>query len=210
MIDTRVAWALLELHQRTNAESYRATAICNLEWARCQQNANGWFNHCSFQENQDPITHTLAYTAEGLLECGIRLGEEKYIDSARRMLEALLLKQRPDGALASTYRPNWKESSRSSCLTGNCQIALLWLNLYDLTGEERFHVAANRAVNFVARWQNLKAKNPNIRGGIPGSAPIFGHYERFGYPNWAAKFYIDALIALDKSQGLPASAFFVG
>ena len=33
-----------------------------------------------------------------------------------------------------------------------------------------------------------------MRGAIPGSAPIWGAYSRFEFPNWAAKFFADALI----------------
>ncbi len=33
-----------------------------------------------------------------------------------------------------------------------------------------------------------------MRGGIAGSAPIWGDYSRFEYPNWAAKFFADALM----------------
>ena len=33
-----------------------------------------------------------------------------------------------------------------------------------------------------------------IRGGIAGAYPIWGGYERLGYPNWAAKFFADALM----------------
>ena len=51
---------------------------------------------------------------------------------------------------------------------------------------------------FVARTQNIATNNSNIRGAIAGSHPIFGSYERFKYPNWAAKFFIDALLALDE------------
>ena len=35
---------------------------------------------------------------------------------------------------------------------------------------------------------------PGVKGGISGSYPIWGQYERFSYPNWAAKFYLDAAI----------------
>lgn len=210
VIDTRVAWALLELHRRSGEDRLREAATRNLEWAVSQQNAEGWFSYCSFKEGQDPITHTLAYTAEGLLEGGMYLGEEKYIASATRMLEALLKKQRPDGALASTYGSDWKATSRSSCLTGNCQMARLWLIQYRLSSERRFLTAAQNAIKFVAERQNLKTTNSNIRGGIPGSAPVFGHYERFKYPNWAAKFFIDSLIALDSVNEGRAPAPFVG
>jgi hypothetical protein len=60
--------------------------------------------------------------------------------------------------------------------------------------------AARRAIQFVSRTQQLKAENPGIRGGIAGSTPIYGHYERFTYPNWATKFYIDALLTLHTLQ----------
>jgi len=33
-----------------------------------------------------------------------------------------------------------------------------------------------------------------VRGGIAGSWPIWGAYSRFEFPNWAAKFFADALM----------------
>ena len=44
------------------------------------------------------------------------------------------------------------------------------------------------------RNQRLNDTNAAIRGGIAGSAPIWGSYSRFEYPNWATKFYADALM----------------
>jgi hypothetical protein len=32
------------------------------------------------------------------------------------------------------------------------------------------------------------------RGAIPGSFPIWGRYEPFAFPNWATKFFCDALL----------------
>jgi hypothetical protein len=31
-------------------------------------------------------------------------------------------------------------------------------------------------------------------GAIPGSFPIWGRYEPFAFPNWATKFFCDALM----------------
>jgi hypothetical protein len=31
---------------------------------------------------------------------------------------------------------------------------------------------------------------------VPGSQPIWGEYLRYRYPNWAAKFHLDALLLL--------------
>lgn len=198
VIDTRVAWALLELERRVHRVAYRQAAVRNLEWAMQQQDADGWFRHCAFVEGDNPFTHTLAYTAEGLFECGRLLDEARYVEAARLTAGALLARQHTDGRLASTYNSGWRETSRSSCLTGNCQLSRLWLRFYETSGDQAYLDAARKAIAFVARTQNLKTSNPNIRGGIPGSHPIYGKYERLKYPNWAAKFFVDALLTLDK------------
>jgi len=42
--------------------------------------------------------------------------------------------------------------------------------------------------------QDLSTPDPGIRGGIPGSHPRGGDYMTNRYPNWAAKFFMDALM----------------
>lgn len=210
VIDTRVVWALLLLHRHTGLEVYRQAAIKNLDWVKQQQEDNGWYRHCAFLETQDPFTHTLAYTAEGLFECGRLLGETGYIEAARLTADALLARQHPDGKLASTYDSTWRETSRSSCLTGNCQMSRLWLQFYELSGDQTYYVAAKKALEFVARTQKMKTSRPNIQGAIAGSYPIYGRYERFKYPNWAAKFFIDALLTLDKVDNGTTTLTYVG
>jgi hypothetical protein len=195
-IDSRVAWALLELYRHTKQEAHRRAAVCNLEWALGQQDIDGWFRHCAFRDGEDPFTHTLVYTAEGLFESGCLLNEERYVAAAVRTADALLAWQNADGWLASTYRSGWEATSRSSCLTGNCQVSRLWLRLFALRGNPAYAEGAQRAIMFVSHTQKLRAANPGVRGGIAGSAPFYGRYERFKYPNWAAKFFVDALLML--------------
>ena len=198
VIDTRVAWALLELAQVTSRPSYVAAAQRNLDWALGQQQPNGWFRHATFRAGEDPFTHTIAYTAEGLLESGFLLNEPRCIKAAEKVARVLLEGQRPDGSLASTYSSTWQPTSRSSCLTGNCQVALLWLRFYSLSRDSCYLDAARKAIAFVAATQDVRTSNANIRGAIAGSYPIYGRYERFKYPNWAAKFFVDALLALQE------------
>jgi hypothetical protein len=199
-IDTRVSWALLELHRHTDRGAYKEAAVRNLEWAMQQQDADGWFQRCAFTEGEDPFTHTLAYAAEGLFECGHLLDEVRYTKAAQVTADALLARQHHDGRLASTYSSAWRETSRSSCLAGNCQMSCLWLRLYETSGNQAYYVAATKSIAFVARTQNLETSSPNIRGAIAGSRPIYGRYERFKYPNWAAKFFVDALLMLDRVE----------
>jgi hypothetical protein len=210
VIDTRVAWALLELHRRTDNEVYRQAALRNLGWAAGQQDPDGWFRHCAFDRGEDPFTHTIAYTVEGLLECGLALEEGRYVEAAKLTADALLARQRADGALASTYGAGWRETNRSSCLTGDCQMARLWLRFYEIGGDGKYHAAARQAITHVALTQSIEAPSVNIRGGIAGSYPIFGRYERFKYPNWATKFFIDALLALDVLENSGAPLYYKG
>lgn len=211
VIDTRVAWALLELSRRTGQSSvYRTAAERNVAWAVTQQEKNGWFRRCAFREGEDPFTHTLAYAAEGLLEAGVLLAETQYVEIARRTADALLVRQRADGSLASTYDSAWRPTSRSSCLTGNCQSSRLWLRLYEQHQHEAYLTAARRAIGFVAGTQNLDDARPNLYGGIAGSNPIHGRYERFKYPNWASKFFVDALLALKRLESRSDTPVYAG
>ena len=210
VIDTRVAWVLLELYQITGSDIYRQAAIRNLDWASQQQDETGWFDKCSFLIGKAPFTHTLAYTAEGLFESGKLLGYDQYVASALRMADALLAIQRHDGSLAGTYKSGWQKPSSWSCLTGNCQMAYLWLRFYETTKETKFYEAAQKAILFVARTQDIRTNNPNTRGAIAGSHPIYGGYERFKYPNWANKFFIDAIIKLEGIDGGETAISYVG
>jgi uncharacterized protein YyaL (SSP411 family) len=198
VIDTRVSWALVELYLVTKQEEYLQAAIRNLDWSLQQQEPDGWFKHCSFRDGVDPFTHTIAYTIEGLLECGFLLKKANYLESAQRSADALLGCQRVDGSLSSTYSPGWRASSHSCCLTGLCQISRLWLRFYEISGNNNYIKAAKKGINYVACTQSLNLDKPNFYGAISGSYPVFGRYERFKYPNWATKFFIDSILKLDE------------
>lgn len=197
VIDSRAAWALLELYKYTGQEKYRTAARHNLDWVVAQQRPNGWFDNCAFKDGDYPITHTLAYTAEGLMECGLILNDFGYVNASKLTADAFLVLQQNDGSLAGVYDQDWKPKSFSSLLTGNCQIANLWLKLYKITRDEVYLDAAVKAIGFVAGVQDVTTRNSNLRGAIPGSHPIYGRYERLKYPNWATKFFIDSLLFLD-------------
>ncbi len=64
-------------------------------------------------------------------------------------------------------------------------------------GDARFLNGALKMLDLVMATQILDSPNPGIRGGIAGSYPIWGRYIRYGYPNWAAKFFADALMLLE-------------
>jgi hypothetical protein len=174
--------------------SFLEAARRNLDWALTQQTPSGWFATNAFLPDRAPFTHTIAYAIRGLLECGVLLGEDRYVEAAARAARGLASTQRADGWLAGTYADAWRPSSGYACVTGLAQMGLNWLRLAQTLGEDEFRCAAQRSVAYVKRTQRLDHPDAIVRGAIPGSAPIWGDYARFEFPNWAAKFFADALM----------------
>ena len=192
--NTRVAWSLLRVYDIIKDEKYKNAAISNIEWALSQQIESGWFKLNAFHEDQEPLTHTIAYCIRGILECGIYLNNQNYIDQAKKPSDILLSKLRKDGSIQGSFNKNWNSAVSWSCLTGNSQIALIWLRLHSLTKDEKYLTGAMKLNNYVKSTQNLISKNKGIRGGIKGAFPIYGWYAPFCFTNWASKFFIDALM----------------
>lgn len=197
--NTRVAWSVLKLNALSPSSEGEQVAVANLDWALSQQR-NGWFEQCAFTPRVAPFTHTIAYAIRGLLESGILLGEQKYIDAAVRGAEAVMGHVRADGFIPGQIDTAGKAHGRYCCLTGNCQMAIVWLKLFELTGDQRFYHTAASSLRYVMSCQDIHTVDSNIRGGIKGSHPIWNRYTRLSYPNWAAKFFIDGLLLLFRLQ----------
>jgi hypothetical protein len=58
----------------------------------------------------------------------------------------------------------------------------------------RFLNVALSIINHLKSTQSLNDRDPDIRGAISGSLPIWGGYGSFAFPNWAGKFFADALM----------------
>ncbi|MFO7618151.1 MAG: hypothetical protein R6W91_00575 [Thermoplasmata archaeon] len=201
--NTRVAWALAQAHELTGDMKYQEAAGNNMQWVLSLAEENGWLKHMAFSPNEKPFTHTIAYTLRGLLETS------RYLqgDVAAR---AILAVEKASSKIIETHRldrtdgnatflpgqlnPNWKSWSRYACVTGNAQFAILFLKLHEMLHHDKFLKSAMNLLDAVGRTQDLGSDDPGIRGAIPGSHPFNGRYQRKTYPNWAAKFFADALM----------------
>jgi hypothetical protein len=191
--NARTAWALLLLNTLVFDARRDAVARSNLDWALQEQQPSGFFDHCSFERGKTPFSHTIAYTARGLLESGMVLGERRYIDSAARCADAMLVHLHDNGHLPSMVANDGAPGARSCCLTGNCQFAIIWARLHGWLGGKNYRMAAVRSLDYVLATQDVEAADPGIRGGIKGSHPVWGRYAPMTMPNWATKFYVDAM-----------------
>ena len=75
----------------------------------------------------------------------------------------------------------------------------MWLRLAVITAQDqaaslRWTNSALKLLDQVKTTQSLHSRHDGIRGGVPGSSPVWSWYLRLTYPNWAAKFLADALM----------------
>ena len=192
---TRVAWALAELGVYIKDNTYTESACRNINWALTKQQENGWFDCAGFtgKTHSTPYTHTIAYTMEGILETGILINKKDYIQAIACSANALCEVIEKNKFCHGTYDQNWNSNVKYSCLTGNAQIAIILLRLYEIYKNEKYLKVAKFLNGFLCETQEIY-KPSRIIGAIGGSYPVWGKYQRFAFPNWAAKFFIDSLL----------------
>ena len=200
--DSYVSHPLLMVYGITKNENYKQAAIKNLNWILTQQQSNGWFNNVdnTQKHNDRPILHTIAYTIDGLINCGILLNDTKYIEAGKKAADRLLALFNQNEFLNGRFDRNWLTSEYMIC-TGCAQMSIVWSLLFELTKEETYFEAVKKMNDQLVYIQHscLTIKGEG-NGAIPGSFPIWGKYEPFGFPNWASKYFADALMGeLEKS-----------
>ncbi|MBI2082661.1 MAG: terpene cyclase/mutase family protein [Deltaproteobacteria bacterium] len=196
---SRCAWILLEFYELVHDEVYRESARKKLDWVLTCQRENGWFERCFFFKKRPyPITHSIAYTLEGLQAGYQHLRDERYLHSVLKTADKVMKIFEISRRLPAQFNPNWKEIKyfiySFDCLTGIAQFAMIWFRLYLIMGDERYMNAALNAIDYLACFQDINSDIPEIRGAIKGSFPLYGRYAPIQFPNWAAKFFADALM----------------
>jgi rhamnogalacturonyl hydrolase YesR len=192
--NTRVAFGLAQTGKALGEQKYIDAAIRNVDWALTQMHPNGWLENNDLEDNSRPLTHTIAYATRGILEVGVIASNSLFVDAAVRIARAVAQTQRDDGALSGRLDAEWKPAARWTCVTGNAQMAIVWQRIAQEAGDRSLLPAAEKTNRFNMSVQDLSTPEQGIRGGIPGSQPRGGGYMTHRYPNWAAKFFMDALM----------------
>jgi hypothetical protein len=190
----RTAWGLALAGRVLDEPNWIEAGRKNCDWAVGQQQRNGWFAHNGFRENENPLLHTIGYALEGVLGVGELLGEQKYIDSAEVGIAPLVKQLLKSETLKGRYDPNWRPCVNWRCLTGEAQLAVVLYRLSAHPGHESFSAVARQLLGGISETQDISGSCPEIYGAVSGSAPPWGMYCPFKYVNWAAKFYMDALL----------------
>lgn len=192
------AWAMYRLAGLVPKSSYQASAHRIVEAAIRQQQPNGWFANNCLTRPEAPLLHTIGYTLQGILEIGISAKRDDFVKSSQRGVDALIPKIEKHGFVAGRFFSDWTPACFSSCLTGAAQLSVVCYRLYEHSGNKRYWSAAEQLVNYLKPLQLLQTSNPALNGALPGSFPLFGGYMTAGYPNWATKYLLDALLLQDR------------
>lgn len=192
--NTRTAYGLACASKVLNDQSLLEAARRNVKWALGRAEANGWLPDNCLEDNERPLTHTIAYAIRGILEVSAMANDDAGLAAAIRMAKEVGLAQRKDGALPGRLDRQWKAAANWSCVTGNAQMSIIWLRLAELSGDASFIALADKAIDFNLSVMDVRHRNEGVRGGVKGSHPFDGDYMRYRYPNWAAKFFSDALM----------------
>ncbi|MEO5376205.1 MAG: methyltransferase domain-containing protein [Magnetococcus sp. DMHC-6] len=198
--NARVGWALMLLGKVSKNNLFIQSGERNMRYTLDQQTENGWFiNNCLSDPNA-PLLHTICYTLEGLLGAAMLLANNDYLQAVRKTADRLLELVDDQGLLPGRLDAQWQGTVSWSCLTGNAQLAGIFLNLAQLTHEPSYRQGARKLLSFLKKNQNCQSENPGLRGGIKGSYPFDGAYGRYELLNWATKFFIDALLLDEKER----------
>jgi hypothetical protein len=197
-----VAWPIALYAKTFASPRARAIALKALVHIDTHRLSDGTYAKWAFTPGKPAPTHTMAYTMQGAIEASLLLDEWAPAgEHAAESMTILMRKYELRKTLAGAYGVGWKETSWYKCLTGHCQLASGWLRLFERTRDPRYLNVASKAIDEVAALQNLSTGDPDKKGAFAGSSPVWGRYMFMRYPNWAAKFFVDAALDLQNDLG---------
>ena len=190
---------LAELGKVTDNKKYLDVAEKHIDWVLTNyDDSTGWIDSMGFfkedHKKRISVVHTIAYTLWGILFTAIIVNRKDAIEKVTKASRNIADTLNKLNWLPGMLNHKWEGVVDYSCLTGNAQMALVWMKLYEITDDNYFKDSVIKIIDLVKASQSLESKEPGIKGGIPGSYPIWGGYIYMALPNWAAKFFIDALL----------------
>jgi hypothetical protein len=209
--DSYVSAPLARLAAATGDEAYAEAARRNCDFVLRHQRANGWFELCdnSPEYNDAPLTHTLCYTIDGLLETGEVLGEERFLRAGELAADAMQRIVERSPALPARLGEDWDRRARYVCLTGAAQLGIVLMRIHARDGDAGRLAAARSLAGYLTGVQRMSDAGAARRGALPGSFPVWGFYAPLKLPSWGTKYLLDLLLMLRaaaRAEAAPAAA----
>src|SRR4029077_1103632 len=122
-----------------------------------QQHENGWIPACCLTDPAEPLLHTVAYALRGLLEGGRVLGDASLIAAASAGAARIAERVDERGTLPGRVNPVWGAAASWRCLTGEAQMANVWMRLAAITGESKWTTPVSRVLHALKATQSREA-----------------------------------------------------
>ena len=190
---------MLQVSKAVNDKKIEKSAIKSLDAIIKKVDNNYFVKDSGFKKNEYAFLHTICYTIRGFLESSIILDRKDYWDVAYNLAYYFLRKYEINGELGGAYYENLNSIKWYRCLTGESQIAIIWLKIFDKKDDLRFVNASSKLLDSICKTQPMKNSLLLKKGGLKGSQPYFGRYIPLRQPNWATKFFIDAILLENNS-----------
>lgn len=198
---SRIVWAILEANQILQSLELSIKMKKALDHSLSLALPNHAVQNWGFVPGQPAFTHTIAYTLRGWLEAGRLLQTPQAIEQATHTAKKLLQIRIKMGRLGGTYDEAWQGDDQFICVTGHAQLSIVFGRLFQITKDSSFLQGAKLLFKDIANSPGILPID-RLHGAIPGSLPWWGGYQPWRFPNWAAKFYLDAAKLLtDLSTG---------
>lgn len=189
------AISLLHLAAITHDARYTDSARRVLDWVLTLQQSDGAIQANAQQSNI--VTHAHCYAMEGLLYGYHVLQDARYLQAAQRAGDWLLQACNRDGSISIEYKQRLHTMGRriiekvfpKRVTDASAQAVRLWVLLYHLTGDERYHQACEQTILFLRRMQSRTIQDVRSFGAL-----YFWH----GHPimfTWPTLFMAQAVYA---------------
>jgi hypothetical protein len=147
---------------------------------------------------------------QGLVEIGRLTGRDDLIAAVRLAADAEVALFSSTGFLPGRQDSQFRPAATWCCLSGSAQTSTVWSALGEITGERKYHEAADSVNRYLMAHHDIRNSDLRLRGGVPGSWPVTGEFGRLQILNWATKFFVDALAVryhrTEQQAGLPRLA----
>lgn len=191
----RFVWALMlvqeiiEEHVEFNIKVQKA-----VQYYSGLLTASGSFSDWGFHPGSNGLTHTIAYTLRGIMECCILMNDKKSLDTILKPIDYIVSELKSKPFLAGSYNQDWVGDYSFRCLTGEAQMSIIFRRLAGILNKAEYHLYADRLLEDIHSKQIKTQWATNLNGGFFASSPFYGKYMRFTMNNWTAKFFIDATL----------------
>ena len=193
----RVSSAMLEYALLSDDKYIKEQALKNVEWVLGEQLDNEFFNYASFLEDVPAYLHTMVYILEGLLDVYQLTKDSRVLDAILKnstRLKEINLKE--SMLLCSQYDSEFNCTNSQRCMTGLAQWAGVSLRLFEITKDKSYKDIGVTTL-FYLKSKHIQEEGV-LKGALSASVPFWGRYGAFDFVNWTNKFFIDALLLLDR------------